>query len=110
MKVEPNKEELRMRRRAYGELQWKLLSPEQGTAKKPWLSNVLLIAVLAVFVLGVFVAAAPRVGNHAAAATNVSSPDKVSLGQRPGSKSASPQIHGSRHTSGGEHHVPGSHS
>lgn len=64
LKTVPDKRELRMRRSNYGPLQWSLASPAAGTAARFRRWNILLIAILAFIVLGVFVAAeAPHTTN-----------------------------------------------
>lgn len=72
MKVCPDKMELRMRRRNYGHLDWSLASPAPGTAAKFRRWNILMIAILAFLVLGVFVLAeAPHPGSNTSNAANV---------------------------------------
>jgi hypothetical protein len=61
-----DKREIRMRRSNYGPLQWNLVSPAQGCPPgfRRW--NAVLIAILAFFVLGAFVAAkAPHTRSNA---------------------------------------------
>ena len=61
MKTGPNKGELRIHRGSYGPPQWSLASPTPGTAARFRRWNLVLIAILAFLVLGVFVVAeAPR--------------------------------------------------
>lgn len=68
-----NKGELRMRRSRYGPLQCSLAAPAPGTAARSRRWNLVLIAILAFIVLGVFVVAeAPRTGSSASNAANVS--------------------------------------
>jgi hypothetical protein len=64
LKTAPDKRELRLRRSNYGPVQWSLASPAPGTAARFRRWNIVLIAILAFLVLGVFVAAeAPRTTN-----------------------------------------------
>ena len=57
----PDKGEFRIHKSNYGPLQWSLASPAPGTAARFRRWNVILIAILAFLVLGVFVVAqAPR--------------------------------------------------
>ena len=73
MKFGPNKRELRMRRSNYGPLQCSLAAPAPGTAARSRRWNLVLIAILAFIVLGVFVVAeAPRTGSSASNSANVS--------------------------------------
>jgi hypothetical protein len=66
LKFGPDKGELRMRRSNYGPLQWRLAAPAPGTVARSRRWNLVLIAVLAFLVLGVFVVAeAPRRGSSA---------------------------------------------
>jgi len=68
-----DKGELRMRRSNYGPLQCSLAAPAPGIAARSRRWNLVLIAILAFIVLGVFVAAeAPRTGSSAANTANVS--------------------------------------
>jgi hypothetical protein len=68
-----DKGELRVRRSNYGPLQWSLASPGPGTEAKFRRWNIVLIAILAFLVLGVFVVAeAPHTGSNASNAVNMS--------------------------------------
>ena len=72
MKFGPDKGELRMRRSNYGPLQWYLAAPAPGTAARSRRWNLVLIAILAFLVLGVFVVAeAPHTGSSALNSANV---------------------------------------
>lgn len=73
MKFGPDKGELRMRRSNYGPLQCSLAAPAPGTAARSRRWNLVLIAILAFIVLGVFVVAkAPRTGSRVSNSANVS--------------------------------------
>lgn len=62
-----------MRRSNYGPLQCSLAAPAPGTAARSRRWNLVLIAILAFIVLGVFVVAeAPRTGRSASNSANVS--------------------------------------
>ena len=62
-----------MRRSNYGPLQCSLAAPAPGTAARSRRWNLVLIAILAFIVLGVFVVAeAPRTGSSASNSANVS--------------------------------------
>ena len=93
MKSGPDKGELRIHRGGYGFPQWSLASPAPGTAAKFRRWNVVLIAILAFLVVGVFVAAeAPRTAGD----TNASLKENAhhaSVQHANTSKSALPPIH-----------------
>ena len=73
MKFGPDKSGLRMRRSNYGPLQCSLAAPAPGTAARSRRWNLVLIAILAFIVLGVFVVAeAPRTGSSTSNSANVS--------------------------------------
>jgi hypothetical protein len=79
LKVALDKRELRMRRSNYGPLEWSLAPPAPGTAAKFRRWNIVLIAILAFLVLGVFVVAeAPHTGSNASNAANVSMKERES--------------------------------
>jgi len=75
LKSAPDKDkgELRMRRSNYGHLQWSLAAPAPGTVARSRRWNLVLIAILAFLVLGVFVVAeAPHTGSSASNSANAS--------------------------------------
>jgi hypothetical protein len=95
LKVWPDKKELRMRRSNYGPLDWSLASPAPGTGAKFRRWNIVLIAILAFLVLGVFVLAeAPNTERNASNAANVSMNSKGSASTQHGNpdKSALPAM------------------
>jgi|SRR5215472_16217242 len=57
LKAGPDKEELRMRRSNYGPSLWSLAAPTPGNVARSRRWNLVLIAILAFLVLGVFVVA-----------------------------------------------------
>ena len=86
-----------MRRSGYGPLQWSLASPAPGTAAKFRRWNVVLIAILAFLVLGVFVVAeAPRTGNGPSNAALNQSAKPAAVQHANSGKSALPPIHSRR--------------
>ena len=92
MKFGSDKGELRVRRSSYGPLQWRLATPAPGTVARCRRWNIVLIAVLAFLVLGVFVVAeAPRRAPNSADASWKESAKSV--------KGTPPEIHG-RHGPG----------
>ena len=71
-----DREELRRRRKAYGPPPWSLRPPAPGIEKRFRRWNVVLIAILAFFVLGMFVLAkapAPSMTAHSASSQHVHS-------------------------------------
>ena len=79
MKFGPDKTEIRMRRSNYGPLQCSLAAPAPGTAARSRRWNLVLIAILAFIVLGVFVVAeAPHTGSNASNSANVSLKESAS--------------------------------
>jgi hypothetical protein len=67
------KEEVRKRRSIYGAPPWNLMSVAPGTEARFRRWNVILIAILVFFVLGVFVVAkAPKPVSKASSPANVS--------------------------------------
>ena len=98
MKVGPDKEELRMRRSNYGPSPRSLAAPAPGTVARSRRWNLVLIAILAFLVLGVFVVAeTPRTGRSASNSANAS----VKEGATPASvrhaksvKGIPPDLHG----------------
>jgi hypothetical protein len=71
LKFGTDKGELRMRRSNYGALQWSLAAPPPGTVARSRRWNLVLIAILAFLVLGVFVVAeAPHTGSSASNSAN----------------------------------------
>lgn len=75
-RISVDKGELRMRRSEYGPLQWSLVSTAPGIPAgfRRW--NIILIAILAFLVLGVFVVAkAPHTGSGAPDAAKISLKD-----------------------------------
>ena len=93
MKTGPNKGELRIHRGSYGPPQWSLASPAPGTAARFRRWNLVLIAILAFLVLGVFVVAeAPRTANDTNASLKESA-GPASVQHANSSKSALPPIH-----------------
>lgn len=98
MKFGPDKRELRMRRSNYGALQRSLAAPAPGTAARSRRWNLVLIAILAFIVLGVFVVAeAPRTGSSASNSANVSFKERASAASAQHAKSIKgvrPEIRG----------------
>ena len=93
MKTGPDKGELRIRRGSYGPSQWSLASPAPGTAARFRRWNVVLIAILAFLVLGVFVAAeAPQTASDTNASLKESA-GSASVQHANSSKSTPPAIH-----------------
>ncbi|PYU10913.1 MAG: hypothetical protein DMG37_18655 [Acidobacteria bacterium] len=93
MKTGPNKGELRIHRGSYGPPQWSLASPAPGTAARFRRWNLVLIAILAFLVLGVFVVAeAPRTAGDTNASLKESA-GPASVQHANSSKSALPPIH-----------------
>lgn len=98
MKFGPDKGELKMRRSNYGPLRWSLAAPPLGTVARSRRWNLVLIAILAFLVLGVFVVAeAPHTGSSASNSANAS----LKEGATPASaqhansvKGLPPDIHG----------------
>ncbi len=93
MKTGPDKGELRIHRGSYGPPQWSLASPAPGTAARFRRWNLVLIAILAFLVLGVFVVAeAPRTAGDTNASLKESA-GPASVQHANSSKSALPPIH-----------------
>jgi len=93
VKTGPEKGELRIHRGSYGPPQWSLASPTPGTAARFRRWNLVLIAILAFLVLGVFVVAeAPRTASDTNASLKESA-DRASVQHANSSKSALPPIH-----------------
>jgi hypothetical protein len=86
-----------MRRREYGPVEWSLASPAPGTAAKFRRWNLLLIAILAFLVIGVFVAAeAPGTSSNASNAANAALKENASpasVRHANSTKGAQPEIH-----------------
>lgn len=97
MNVDPDKGELKARRRNYGPVEWSLASPAPGVAARFRRWNLVLIALLAFLVLGAFVAAeAPRSANdvsNAANATQKENANPSSVQHANSIKGAQPEIH-----------------
>ena len=93
MKSGPDKAELRIHRSNYGSLQWSFAAPAPGTAAKFRRWNLVLIAILAFLVLGVFVAAeAPRTASDTTASLKESA-SPASVRHANSIKTALPPIH-----------------
>src|SRR5205823_4234387 len=82
-----------MRRSNYGPLQWSFAAPPPGTVARSRRWNLVLIAILAFLVLGVFVVAeAPRTAGDTNASLKESA-GPASVQHANSSKSALPPIH-----------------
>jgi len=93
VKTGPDKGELRIHRGSYGPPQCSLASPAPGTAARFRRWNLVLIAILAFLVLGVFVVAeAPRTAGDTNASLKESA-GPASVQHANSSKSALPPIH-----------------
>jgi hypothetical protein len=98
LKVGPDKEELRMRRSNYGPSPWSLVASAPGTVARSRRWNLVLIAILAFIVLGVFVVAeAPHTGSgpsHSANASLKEGATPASVRHAKSVKGIPPDVHG----------------